>query len=86
MASLYAPVGIIPMTQGNDPNAYLTFLTDKLGVGPSTTTRALYDTTTASVSLNVPSSDPSSSSGSGAGYVSTDLLSWLFGSDGGDGK
>ena len=69
MAAIYAPApNGSSMTTGNDPNNYLNFITGQLGVGPSTSISALYDTTqnSAAISPDVSASDPTATIDSGA--------------------
>ena len=85
MVGLYAPAGNTTMTQGNNPNAYLNFLTGQLGVGPDTSISALYEdsTTGPTVSTDVSQGDNSGESGSSL----LDFLSvGVLGGDGTDGS
>jgi hypothetical protein len=85
MVNIYAPSGNTPMTQGNDPNNYLNFLTSQLGVGPSTSISALYDSTAATtVSTDVSTSDTTDPSSSLLDSFSNGI-SDLFAGNGTDG-
>jgi hypothetical protein len=71
MINVYAPA-----SDNNNPSNYLNFITGQLGVGPSTSLSALYDTTNTAVSSDVSQSNTDASST--AGFTNLDFLSsWV---------
>ena len=86
MINIYAPASNgSAMTAGNDPNNYLNYVTSQLGVGPSTSISALYDTNTVpdTTTVSTDVSTGNSTDPSQAGFVTPDFLSsWLLNGDG----
>jgi hypothetical protein len=78
MINIYAPA-----SDNNNPSNYLNFVTGKLGVGPSTSVSALYDSSQSGNSTDVPSGSTDGSTDQ-SGFTMLDFLSsWLpSGADG----